>query len=109
MDGNLLFEMLSAPARQAIFRSMAPLAVGAGELLIRQGDADATLFYVLERGTCDVLVAAGAEPPKRVHTYAPGRCVPGFKDALPQIPHMNVSVAVGAEPPKRVHTHAPGR
>ena len=29
VDGNLLFEMLSAPARQAIFRSMAPLAVGA--------------------------------------------------------------------------------
>ena len=73
VDGNLLFEMLSAPARQAIFRSMAPLAVGAGEVLIKQGDADATLFYVLERGTCDVLVAAGAEPPKRVHTYAPGR------------------------------------
>ena len=73
VDGNLLFEMLSAPARQAIFRSMAPLAVGAGEVLIKQGDADATLFYVLERGSCDVLVAAGAEPPKRVHTYAPGR------------------------------------
>ena len=76
MDGNLLFEMLSAPARQAIFRSMAPLAVGAGEAIIRQGDTDATLFYVLEKGSCDVLVAAGAEPPKKVHTYSPGRRAP---------------------------------
>ena len=75
MAGNLLFEMLSAPARAAIFRSMAPLAVGAGEAIIRQGDAgaDATHFYVLERGACDVLVAAGGEAPQRVHTYAPGR------------------------------------
>ncbi len=75
MEGNLLFEMLSAPARRAIFLSMALQMVSAGTTIIKQGDEDATKFYVLEKGTCDVLVASDASGgvPKKVHTYPAGR------------------------------------
>ncbi len=34
--GNLLFEQLSMPAKQAIIRSMTPQAVRAGDVIIRQ-------------------------------------------------------------------------
>ncbi len=75
MEGNLLFDMLSLPARQAIFRSMSLHMVGAGTTIISQGDTNATKFYVLEKGTCDVLVTneATGNVPKKVHTYPSGR------------------------------------
>lgn len=36
MEGNLLFEQLSLPAKQAIIRSMKPQLVKAGEVVIKQ-------------------------------------------------------------------------
>lgn len=68
--------MLSLPARQAIFRSMALQMVSAGTTIISQGDTDATKFYVLEKGTCDVLISSNATGnlPRKVHTYTSGRC-----------------------------------
>ena len=67
--------MLSLPARQAIFRSMALQMVSAGTTIIAQGETDATKFYVLEKGTCDVLISSEAtgNVPKKVHTYTLGR------------------------------------
>ena len=78
VEGNLLFDMLSLPARQAIFRSMALQMVSAGTTIISQGDTDATKFYVLEKGTCDVLISSDATGnlPRKVHTYTSGRCAP---------------------------------
>ena len=75
VEGNLLFDMLSLPARQAIFRSMALQMVSGGTTIISQGDTDATKFYVLEKGTCDVLISSEATSnvPKKVHTYTSGR------------------------------------
>ncbi|KAK9817313.1 hypothetical protein WJX72_012521 [[Myrmecia] bisecta] len=73
VEGNLLFESLASPARQAIFGSMTALMVRAGTNIITQGDTDASKFYVLERGTCDVYV--DTQPlgtAKKVHTYASG-------------------------------------
>ena len=67
--------MLSLPARQAIFRSMALQMVSGGTTIISQGDTDATKFYVLEKGTCDVLISSDATGNvlKKVHTYTSGR------------------------------------
>lgn len=72
--GNLLFDTLTAPARQAIINSMAPLLVEAGTEIITQGDTNATKFYVLESGTASVLIA-DPETMKKKHilTYKPGR------------------------------------
>jgi len=55
--------------------------VSVGTTIISQGDVDATKFYVLEKGTCDVLITneATGNVPKKVHTYSSGRylsCVP---------------------------------
>ncbi|CAL8467781.1 g7319 [Coccomyxa elongata] len=74
VEGNLLFDMLSLPARQAIFRSMSLHMVSAGTTIINQGDTDATRFFVLEKGTCDVMITneATGNVPKRVHTYPSG-------------------------------------
>ncbi|KAK9909485.1 hypothetical protein WJX75_003002 [Coccomyxa subellipsoidea] len=48
--------------------------VSAGTTIINQGDTDATKFYVLEKGTCDVLInnEATGYVPKKVHTYPSG-------------------------------------
>ena len=75
MEGNLLFNMLSTPARRAIFLSMSLQMVSGGTTIITQGDMDATRFYVLEKGTCDVLVGgdAAGKGGKKVHTYPSGR------------------------------------
>ena len=53
--------------------------VSAGTTIIKQGDTDATKFYVLEKGTCDVLVTNDSTGgvPKKVHTYPSGRCAAG--------------------------------
>ena len=52
--------------------------VSAGTTIISQGDTDATKFYVLEKGTCDVLISSDATGnlPRKVHTYTSGRCAP---------------------------------
>ncbi|KAI7838861.1 hypothetical protein COHA_007362 [Chlorella ohadii] len=86
IEGCLLFEQLSLPAKQAsgrppaaavlaaraIIRSMKPKMVKAGEVVIKQGDTDASTFYVLERGSADVRIHKeewGEEC--KVHTYQP--------------------------------------
>lgn len=50
--------------------------VSAGTTIISQGDTNATKFYILEKGTCDVLITneATGNVPKKVHTYPSGRC-----------------------------------
>lgn len=71
---NLLFEMLSKATRVAIFNSMAPCSVATGTHIIKQGD-EGTKFYILEQGSCDVLIRKdewGGEP-RKVLSYAPGR------------------------------------
>ena len=76
MTGNLLFDMLTREAKRAIFASMEPLMVSAGTAIITQGDEDASTFYVLEIGNCDVFVcneSTGGQPLK-VHSYTSGRC-----------------------------------
>ena len=42
-----------------------------------QGDTDASEFFVLETGVCEVYVARASDPTtaKKVLTYGPGRCV----------------------------------
>jgi hypothetical protein len=73
IEGCLLFEQLSLPAKQAIIRSMKPKIVKAGEVIIKQGDTEASTFYVLERGSADVRIHKeewGEE--RKVHTYQPG-------------------------------------
>lgn len=56
VKNNLLFQMVSLPARKAIINSMPPLDVHAGEVIIRQGEEGGSKFYVLEQGTCTVEV-----------------------------------------------------
>jgi hypothetical protein len=73
--GNLLFQGLSLAARQAIVSSMAPQAVAAGEVVIAQGDTDASKYYVVDRGAFEVLLRKdewGGEE-RKVHTCGPGR------------------------------------
>jgi len=53
---NLLFKMVSLPARVAIVSSMWPLDARAGTVLMRQGDTGDDRFYVLASGTCTVEV-----------------------------------------------------
>ncbi|EFN52025.1 hypothetical protein CHLNCDRAFT_54794 [Chlorella variabilis] len=73
IEGNLLFEQLTLPAKQAIIRSMTPQAVRAGDVIIKQGDTDASKFYVLERGAADVLLFKEEWGEERaVHSYQPG-------------------------------------
>jgi hypothetical protein len=93
VEGNLLFDMLSLPARQAIFRSMSLHMVSAGTKIISQGDTDATKFYVLEKGTCDVFVTneATGNVPKKVHTYPSGRYDLSGAAALHKTPHPTLA------------------
>lgn len=83
-ENSLLFEMLSKPARVAIFNSMTLVTVSAGTEIITQGDAVATKFFILDRGTCDVLLTkpAWGPEPRKVLTYAPGRSGPISNTAL---------------------------
>ena len=42
--------------------------------VMAQGDTDATRFYVLEAGTCEVFIKdVDAADQRHVHTYKPGR------------------------------------
>lgn len=74
IEGNLLFDMLSMSAKRAIIDSMTPLHVTVGTDIITQGDTDATKFYVLEKGACDVYVKGADGITRRVHSYKAGRC-----------------------------------
>lgn len=72
--GNLLFDMLLTPARLAIFNSMTPLHVEAGTDIIQQGQLNATKFYVLEKGNCDVFVSNEGSHFKPVKVLSYGSC-----------------------------------
>lgn len=64
---NELFRGMSFAARQAIINSMKPMTVQSGEVIIRQGDADARTYYVVDRGAFEVRIDNLA-----VHTCTPG-------------------------------------
>ena len=73
-EGNLLFESLSLPAKQAIVRSMKAETYREGQVIIQQGDTVANKFYVVERGTAGVFIQKeewGEE--RKVAAYQPGR------------------------------------
>ena len=56
---------------EKVFLSMSPLEVLAKTVIIEQGDTDASKFYVLESGACEVLLT-GSDGPKVVHNYKAG-------------------------------------
>lgn len=72
--GNLLFEKLSAKTRLAVFDSMLPLEVLQGTYIIQQGDTDASKFYMLQSGQCDVELKSKTGDTNVVHHYKAGRC-----------------------------------
>lgn len=69
----MLFDKLTSETRQKVFLSMNPLEVLPKTVIIQQGDTEASMFYVLEAGACDVLIAADGAS-KVVHQYKSGRC-----------------------------------
>ena len=76
VTGNLLFDTLTAPARRAIINSMSPQSVPPGTAIIRQGDRDATRFYVLASGQATVHVAnADTGASKHIATLRPGQAL----------------------------------
>lgn len=74
MAGNLLFQGLSMGARQAIINSMSAQMVNLGDVIIQQGDTDASKYYVVDRGVFEVWATKeewqGEE--RLVHTCTPG-------------------------------------
>eukprot|EP00890_Picochlorum_soloecismus_P002174 jgi/Picsp_1/2958/NSC_01182-R1_cgmp-dependent protein kinase len=54
MDGNLLFSGLTWASKHAIANSMEPMNVEEGDVVIRQGDADASKYFVVDRGCFEV-------------------------------------------------------
>lgn len=74
VTGNMLFEKLTSATRKRVFLSMTPLEVLPKTVIIQQGDTEASMFYVLETGACDALIAnADGSNSKIVHQYKPGR------------------------------------
>jgi len=71
VKNNLLFQMVSLPARKAIIDSMFPHEVGPGETIIKQGDENGDRFYVLEVGKCAVEVR-GEDGEIKHHDMTPG-------------------------------------
>lgn len=67
------FQRLPPANLQALFQRMQPIAIEAGETLIRQGDPGDT-FYVLVEGRCQVWHEAPAQPPLLLATFTPGEC-----------------------------------
>ena len=74
MAGNLLFQGLSLGARQAIINSMSAKVVQPGDVIITQGDTDASKYYIVDRGSFEVWTTKeewqGEE--RIVHTCTPG-------------------------------------
>ena len=76
---NLLFQGLSMAAREAIINSMRAQSVQPGEIIIQQGDTEAMMYYVVDRGSFEVWMSKdewGGEE-RLVHTCTPGT---GFGD-----------------------------
>ncbi|EFJ48665.1 hypothetical protein VOLCADRAFT_31307, partial [Volvox carteri f. nagariensis] len=73
IDENMLFQDMPSAALEVIIDSMHSVEVPAGTDIIRQGDRDASQFYVLEAGVCEVWVRSGnAQTAKKVHVYSAG-------------------------------------
>eukprot|EP00210_Caulerpa_lentillifera_P000821 g794.t2 len=72
INGNVLFDTLSIPAKSAIVDSMVQLTASVGTTIIKEGDTVATKFYVLEDGCCDVFKKDSNSESKKVHSYGPG-------------------------------------
>ena len=84
-DGNLLFEQLSMPAKQAIIRSMTPQVVRAGDVIITQVGGRLTGWLGAGGGAClpclpahracqqrPGAAAAHRIPPQRLRLHQPG-------------------------------------
>jgi CRP-like cAMP-binding protein len=69
--GSMLFDKLTTETMQKVFLSMNPLEVLPNTVIIQQGDEEASKFYVLESGTCEVLLD-NDEGKKVVHQYKAG-------------------------------------
>lgn len=54
MDGNLLFSGLTWASKHAIANSMEPMNVEEGDVIIQQGDEDASKYFVVDRGSFEV-------------------------------------------------------
>ncbi|KAG7671492.1 hypothetical protein Ndes2526B_g09344 [Nannochloris sp. 'desiccata'] len=73
MIDNVLFQDLSLAARQAIINSMTAQVAKPGDVIITQGEADASKYYVVDRGAFEVYTkddVSGED--KMVHTCMPG-------------------------------------
>jgi CRP-like cAMP-binding protein len=51
--GSMLFDKLTSQTMQKVFLSLNPLEVLPKTVIIQQGDAEASKFYVLESGACE--------------------------------------------------------
>jgi CRP-like cAMP-binding protein len=83
---------------------MTALNVAEGQHIIQQGDAEATQFYIIERGSADVFVKKEGGEDIRVAQLGPGRCVglehwvppeKGSRDSLlchARTPHMTCRI-----------------
>lgn len=54
MDGNLLFSGLTWASKHAVANSMEPMNVEEGDVVIRQGETDASQYFVVDRGSFEV-------------------------------------------------------
>ncbi|GLI69549.1 hypothetical protein VaNZ11_014092 [Volvox africanus] len=73
IDDNMLFQDMPPAALEVIIDSMHSVDVEAGTDIIRQGDREASQFYVLEAGVCEVWVrGSDARAPKKVLVYSAG-------------------------------------
>ena len=70
VKNNLLFEMVSIPARRAIINSMWPMDADPGKLIIRQGDVGGDKFFVLESGTCEITIEDPEKATKKFNLEA---------------------------------------
>ena len=69
-----LFAPLSSPERAMLLATMHPVTAAAGKVVIAQGEAGGSTFYVLEKGAATATVApAGGGDAVAVKEYGPGR------------------------------------
>lgn len=67
------FQLLPATNLMAMFQRMQPVSVGAGKILIHQGDVG-DYFYVVVEGQCQAWRESPGERPLLLATFAPGEC-----------------------------------
>ena len=77
LDRAALFEGLSAEALEELRQMATPFAVGAGEVLFRQGDPPSGLF-VLDQGLLEIAARMPGDEDTQVSRIAPGEVVGEF-------------------------------